>query len=190
MIDADTIEVGSVRVRLHAIDAPEQDQSCDTEQGIAFACGRWATQQVRAAFEGRRAHCTRVDTDRHGRMVAKCSVAGADMGQRIVAEGWAFAYRRYGMDYDLDEKGAYVTDRGLHGFRVQSPAQFRKTRARGRIPPDPTCRIKGNISKNGRIFHVPGQEFYEQTGINEERGEKWFCSAAEARQAGWRAARR
>ena len=190
VIDADTVDVGATRVRLHAIDAPEQDQSCTTEHGLPFACGQWASAQVTARFGGQQATCARLDTDRHGRTVAKCAVNGVDMGAEIVSQGWAFAYRRYGMDYDLEEKAAYVTDRGLHGFRVQSPAQFRVTRAKGRIPPDPRCRIKGNISANGQIFHVPGQEFYERTGINEARGERWFCSEAQARKAGWRAARR
>lgn len=190
VIDADTIDVGGTRVRLHAIDAPEQDQMCETEHGVPFACGAWASAQVAQAFEGAQARCAPTDIDKYGRTVARCQVNGQDMGQQIVANGWAFAYRQYGLDYDLDEKGASVTDRGLHGFRVQSPAQFRKTRAKGRIPIDPRCRIKGNISKNGQIYHVPGQEFYEQTGINEKRGERWFCSENEAVRAGWRRARR
>lgn len=190
VIDADTLDVGAVRVRLHAIDAPEMDQTCETEQGLPFACGAWVAERVRARFQGRTARCTRVDTDRYGRTVAKCRVDGTDIGAEIVSAGWAFAYRHYGMDYDLDEKAAYVADRGLHSFRVQSPAQFRQTRTKGRIPPDPTCRIKGNISKYGRIFHLPGQEFYERTGINGARGERWFCSATQATEAGWRPARR
>lgn len=190
VIDADTIDVGAVRVRLHAIDAPEMDQTCETEHGLPFACGVWVTKQIRKRFEGRIARCFQRDTDRHGRVVAVCAVEGVDMGAHLVSSGLAFAYRRYGMDYDLDEKAAYIAGRGLHGFRVQSPAQFRKARVKGRIPPDPSCRIKGNISKNGRIFHVPGQAFYEQTGINPARGERWFCSTAQALRAGWRAARR
>ncbi|WP_299687700.1 thermonuclease family protein [uncultured Tateyamaria sp.] len=190
VIDADTLDVAGTRVRLHAIDAPELDQTCETEFGTTFDCGAWVTAQVRARFEGRQAHCAARDTDRYGRMVAACVVDGVDMGRDIVSAGWAFAYRRYGMDYDLDEKAAFVADRGLHGLRVQSPAWFRKTRAKGRIPPNPACRIKGNISDNGRIFHVPGQAYYEQTGIVEARGEQWFCSADEAHAAGWRAARR
>ncbi|MEO0379497.1 MAG: thermonuclease family protein [Pseudomonadota bacterium] len=190
VIDADTIDVGAIRVRLHAIDAPEQDQICQTEHGVDFACGVWASAQVVDRFGGAIARCAQTDTDRYGRVVATCAVDGVDMGQEIVSNGWAFAYRVYGMNYDLDEKAAYVADRGLHGLRVQSPAQFRKTRAKGRFAPDPACRIKGNISKNGHIFHVPGQEYYEQTGINLNRGERWFCSPAEAIAAGWRAARR
>lgn len=54
------------------------------------------------------------------------------------------------------------------------------------------CDIKGNISINTgeRIYHVPGQMFYDDTVIRPEFGEQWFCSEAEARAAGWRKARR
>ena len=49
------------------------------------------------------------------------------------------------------------------------------------------CRIKGNISWSGeRIYHLPGGEFYNVTRINAARGERWFCTEAEARAAGWR----
>ena len=53
------------------------------------------------------------------------------------------------------------------------------------------CAIKGNVSINSgeRIYHVPGQEFYDETRISFRHGERWFCSEAEARQAGWRKAR-
>ncbi|WP_147103529.1 thermonuclease family protein [Tateyamaria sp. syn59] len=190
VIDADTIDVGDIRVRLHAIDAPETNQSCETEHGIVFACGEWATGQVKDRFEGRIAQCVGRDADQYGRLVATCSVEGADMGQTLVRAGLAFAYRRYGMEYDLDERAAFVAGQGLHGVRVQSPSDFRKTRTKGRIPLEPACRIKGNISDDGRIFHVPGQGFYDETGINAARGERWFCSEAEAVQAGWRRAQR
>ncbi len=190
VIDADTIDVGTVRVRLHGIDAPEMEQTCETEQGIAYQCGLWAAAKVRDRFEHRLARCEEIEVDRYGRQVARCDVGGEDMGQVLVSEGWAFAYRKYSMAYDLDEKGAAINDRGLHAMRVQSPAQFRATRAKGRFPIDPDCVIKGNISSGGRIFHVPGQENYERTGINLKKGERWFCSRAEARAAGWRAAKR
>ena len=51
------------------------------------------------------------------------------------------------------------------------------------------CNIKGNISFNGEhIYHLPGGKWYDVTKINESRGERWFCSEAEARAAGWRRA--
>jgi hypothetical protein len=53
------------------------------------------------------------------------------------------------------------------------------------------CPIKGNISKNtgARIYHTPGQEHYAQTRIDWLSGERWFCSEADARAAGWRKSR-
>jgi len=54
------------------------------------------------------------------------------------------------------------------------------------------CDIKGNISidTGERIYHVPGQKYYATTRISPQYGERWFCSEAEARAAGWRKARR
>lgn len=53
------------------------------------------------------------------------------------------------------------------------------------------CNIKGNISFSGeRIYHVPGGEYYDKTVIRPEYGERWFCSEAEARAAGWRKSKR
>ena len=48
--------------------------------------------------------------------------------------------------------------------------------------------IKGNISQSSgeRIYHVPGQQYYEQTVIDESAGERWFCTENEAIEAGWR----
>jgi endonuclease YncB( thermonuclease family) len=51
------------------------------------------------------------------------------------------------------------------------------------------CRIKGNISERGRIYHVPGSEWYDRTQIDTSQGERWFCTEAEAKAAGWRAPR-
>lgn len=53
------------------------------------------------------------------------------------------------------------------------------------------CNIKGNISidTGERIYHVPGQAGYSATRISLQYGERWFCSEAEARAAGWRRSR-
>lgn len=52
------------------------------------------------------------------------------------------------------------------------------------------CRIKGNINLRGeKIYHLPGDRDYDRTRIDLARGERWFCSEEQARQAGWRAVR-
>lgn len=52
--------------------------------------------------------------------------------------------------------------------------------------------IKGNVSFDSgeKIYHVPGQEYYASTTINTRYGERWFCTEAEARAAGWRKSKR
>ena len=56
----------------------------------------------------------------------------------------------------------------------------------------PSCKIRGNISTDGgaRIYHLPGQRYYNATSIAPWRGERWFCSESEAQRAGWRSVRR
>ncbi|MCV3272963.1 thermonuclease family protein [Roseobacter sinensis] len=191
VVDGDTFDVGGTPVRLFGIDAPEADQTCTTDQGQTWACGAWVTDQVTTRYAGRVAHCAPVTRDRYDRVVARCEVDDEDVGAALVGDGLAFAYRRYAQDYVLAEKGAAVRNVGLHASRVQDPSEFRRARAAGSAPVVPGCAIKGNISRSGvKIYHQPGQRDYDRTRIRQDNGERWFCSAAEAQAAGWRAARR
>ncbi|MEP0902753.1 cold shock domain-containing protein [Nodosilinea sp. FACHB-13] len=57
---------------------------------------------------------------------------------------------------------------------------------------EPACTVKGNISisSGNKLYHVPGMEDYEGTEIHLDKGERWFCTEAEAIAAGWRRAPR
>ena len=194
VIDADTWDVGRERVRIFGIDAPEMDQLCQNPQGQSWACGVWASEQVRQRYGGHKVACERLGQDRYGRTVARCFLNDRDVAREIVSAGLAFAYRRYSTDYVLDEKGAAVNVRGLHASNVQSPSEFRAARVSDRqsdITRDHDCTIKGNISSKGaHIYHVPSQYYYERTRISTAKGERWFCTEAQARTAGWRRSRR
>jgi hypothetical protein len=48
------------------------------------------------------------------------------------------------------------------------------------------CAIKGNVTKHGRIYHMPWSPWYMQIKIEPDKGKRWFCSEAEAVAAGWR----
>jgi hypothetical protein len=53
------------------------------------------------------------------------------------------------------------------------------------------CSIKGNVSRKGeRIYHIPSHRDYEDTEIDTNDGERWFCTEDAARAAGWRRAQR
>ena len=189
IVDTDTWDVGAVRVRLHGIDAPELKQPCHTREGAGWACGVWATQQTRDLYEGRQASCETVDKDRYGRTVARCEVDGQDAGRFLVSQGLAFAFRKYSVAYVNSEQIAVAEQRGVHAGQVQPPWLYRAAKRSAQAQTG--CRIKGNISSRGeRIFHAPGQQHYTRTRISAGKGERWFCSVGEARQAGWRAARR
>ncbi|MEC7258243.1 MAG: thermonuclease family protein, partial [Pseudomonadota bacterium] len=183
MIDADTWDVGGVRVRLFGIDAPERDQTCRRADGSEWACGQWTTDETARLYQGRTADCRAVTVDRYQRVVARCTVHGADPGREMVQQGLAFAYRKYSMDYDLDEKRALVSGVGIHAAETVRPAEFRTAQRKVVKAPaqtsDTSCSIKGNISSKGvRIYHMPGQEHYSKTRISRGKGERWFCSEA------------
>ena len=196
VVDGDTLHVGDVTVRIHGIDAPETDQACDDAQGRTWPCGAFVTEEISRRFEGKTATCALIELDRYGRSVAKCFVAGRDVGEDIVADGLAQAYRQYSIDYDLVEKSAQVIGLGLWAGTIQSPAAFRADQRAAALdanppstPTDANCFIKGNISGSGQIYHMPHNRDYDNTRINESRGERWFCTEADAQAAGWRAAR-
>ena len=193
IVDGDTLEVRGSRVRLHGIDAPESAQRCRSG-GRTWSCGREATRALSRRIGSRPVACKERDQDRYGRKVAVCRVGDEDVNAWMVAEGWAFAYRKYSMRYVAEEMAAKAAKRGVWRGEVVAPWDWRRgkrlaetrnvKRGSGR------CSIKGNISKRGkRIYHVPGGRFYDQTRIDTSRGERWFCSGAEARAAGWRRAR-
>jgi len=186
IIDGDTVEVEGVTVRLYGIDAPEISQSC-TRNGRAWACGAWA-RDVLAELSRGGLRCKGREQDRYGRLVATCTGAAGDVAAGMVARGAAFAYREYSLDYVDAEKRAAVARIGLWDGEAERPDAVR---AAGRAAPQAApgdCAIKGNISSRGRIYHVPGSRSWADTRIDTGAGERWFCTEAEARAAGWRRA--
>lgn len=190
VVDGDTIEISGQTLRLIGIDAPELAQPCQ-RAGKPWACGTWSRDALRARLKGRDLSCSGRDQDRYGRWLVTCRLGGQDLGQDLVRNGIAFAYRRYSSLYIPDEALAEGESRGLWSGTTETPEDYRHADTEIDIDPGQGCALKGNVSSGGtRIFHSPGQKDYAATRIDPARGERWFCSADEARQAGWRAARR
>ncbi|MGX9356624.1 thermonuclease family protein [Roseobacteraceae bacterium S113] len=191
VIDGDTIDVGQTRVRLYGIDAVERDQTCRHPTRGEWACGQAVGHQLSRWIEGENVRCEATGRDRYGRVLARCAYNGRDVGEALVTSGLAFAYKTYSSLYVSQERAALKAGRGLWTSVVVRPEDYRRAGGTVAQAAPQGCNIKGNISRDGkRIFHRPGQAFYERTRVNTAKGERWFCNAAEARKAGWRGARR
>jgi hypothetical protein len=72
---------------------------------------------------------------------------------------------------------------------AQPAWEFRETRWAGAEQEAPEgCAIKGNITGNGQIYHMPWSTWYGKVKVEPAKGERWFCTEDEAQTAGWRAA--
>ncbi|MGM0583236.1 MAG: thermonuclease family protein [Pseudomonadota bacterium] len=198
VIDGDTLEVAGRSVRLEGIDAPEIDQTCRDASGARYPCGRLAAKTLAGLVSGKRVRCEGPGPDPRGRLVAVCHAGGRDLGGALTRAGWTLAFRKFSARYIPQEEAARARGVGLWAGSFTDPWAWRADRreaerAAGRARAERRrangeCVIKGNISGNGRIYHMPGQRWYARTRISPGKGERWFCSEAEARAAGWRRA--
>lgn len=127
--DGDTLRFGRLRVRLWGIDAPERSQTCATAQA-----GESARTAMMRLAEGRAVQCALRDVDRDNRPVAVCTADGRDLGAALVAEGWAWDFRRYsGGAYAREEASARADRRGVHAMNCELPWDWRERRRREHV---------------------------------------------------------
>ena len=192
IIDADTIVLNGAKVRLNGIDAPEMRQNCEDINLKMYACGvvsKRALQNVIEMTSNEIVQCQYLGKDAYGRMIGDCSIGKININMWLVENGWALAYRKYSKKYVENENSAKNNLVGIWSGKFVEPWKWR----RGERLPSETiqskngCLIKGNISSSGdRIYHVQEGQYYNETKISIEKGERWFCSEVEAEENGWR----
>ena len=123
IVDGDTLRIGATRIRLTGLDAPELDQICAGASGSEWSCGMEAKSFAVGAAGHGPVTCLRSGRDRYGRALAKCAVGGGDLGQAIVAAGWAVADR----DYVGEEAAARDAKRGIWAGTFIAPAEWRRS---------------------------------------------------------------
>lgn len=119
--DGDSLRVGGDRIRLLGLDAPELDQICWDAAGAEWRCGRAAADKLSELVRAGQVECQPEGTDRYGRTLARCAVAGNDLGARMVRAGLALATDAYG----ADEAAAKRVKTGLWQGRFVDPKTWR-----------------------------------------------------------------
>ncbi len=127
-IDGDSLRKGKDEYRLHAIDAPELRQDCETANGESYPCGRRALEALRRLLSEGELSCRLLETDRYGRSVSVCTLGTKDIADEMVRMGWAVAYRQHGRDYVAAEEDASSQRRGMWQGPFENPHDWRSAR--------------------------------------------------------------
>lgn len=185
VIDGDTIELeDGTRVRYIGMDTPETDQ-CFWDE---------ATEENKKLVEGKKVKLENdvQKLDKYGRTLAYVFVDGIFVNEELVRQGFAKVYTyppdvKYTDKFVAAQKEAREKKTGLWADGACESQTSIPSTAQSAQPPSTECVIKGNISSSGeKIYHMPGQRYYEKTKVEEGKGERWFCSEEEAVRAGWR----
>lgn len=127
-VDGDSLRIGSTKIRLFGIDAPESRQSCYQPMNEPWACGVASTAALKHMIErDPQVTCQAKTTDRYGRTVAVCHNAEGDLAARMVAMGWAVDWPKYSGGAYRDHEAAAKAERlGIWSGSFEPPEQWRK----------------------------------------------------------------
>lgn len=118
--DGDSITLGTERIRMRGIDAPEYTQTCH-KNDADYPCGTLARQSLVRLIAGRPVTCSGWQRDRYGRLLGDCMAGGTDLNRAQVEAGWAVAYG----DFENVEAIARATKVGIWAGTFDRPQDWR-----------------------------------------------------------------
>ncbi len=182
VIDGDTIEIeGGIKVRYIGINTPE---TVDPRTGVE-CFGKQASAKNKELVEGKKVKLEKdvSETDKYGRLLRYIYLDNNFVNEYLVKEGFAYSSPyppdiKYQEILNKAQNEAQASEKGLWGACGSGSVNSVVTPS--------GCSVKGNISSSGKIYHLPGQRYYNSTVVDESKGERMFCSEEEAQKAGWR----
>lgn len=137
--DGDTINVDSggtkLKIRLYGIDAPETPKTNSKTGTIGKPGQPYGNEAWKALDDKVNRQRVRIevrDVDKYDRLVSVVWIGGREINKEMVAEGWAWAYRKYldrphASEYISAEEQARARRAGLwRDGNPQPPWEFRK----------------------------------------------------------------
>lgn len=201
VIDGDTIEIeGGERVRYIGIDTPETVDPRKTVQCFGIE----SSKKNKELVEGKMVRLEKdiTDRDKYNRLLRYVWIDETLANLALVQGGFAHSYSyppdiKYQDQFVTAERQAREAKLGLWNACNQESSATAVSESQTQSIQSSVsdqksgsdCSIKGNISTSDeKIYHLSGCGSYTKTKIEESRGERWFCSEAEAQSAGWRKA--
>ena len=205
--DGDTIHINyngkNEKVRLIGLDTPETK---DPRKPIQ-CFGREATAKMTEFAENKNVRLefdkTQGERDKYGRILAFVySEDSKNLAYEMIRQGYGNEYTynsnpyKYQNEFKEAARKAREENKGLWAENTcagdatkpaDTPAPKPQPAPAPAAPtPQPqqsqeACVIKGNVGRNGKIYHMPGQKYYNKTNP-----EVMFCSEVEAQNAGFR----
>lgn len=186
-VSGDSLKISGTIVTLAGVEAPLRQQTCAKPGLRRWSCGEAAKDALAHSLRGRHIICEITGTNGDAGKSGRCSSADGDIAAGLVKKGHVFAVHGLFSNYASLEAEAQGAKSGLWAGDALRPEDWRAKKwdeAKSAAPGG--CPIKGHVSSSGRVYVLPWSSEYEQTKVRETKGERWFCSEAEAMAAGWR----
>ncbi|HWJ71187.1 MAG TPA: thermonuclease family protein [Sphingobium sp.] len=130
--DGDSLRIANRAIRIEGMDAVELHQLCRARDGAQWPCGIEARDALTALVARGQLVCTARASDRFGRALARCSVAGErDIAANMVAQGWAVSGDgRAAGRYRAEQEAARQAQRGIWRGSFERPGAWRAAHPR------------------------------------------------------------
>lgn len=122
-VDGDSLEIGTSRIRLMGIDAPEYDQSCKNAAGKLYPCGQQSADFLAQLIKNRNIVCHIHKKDKYDRDLCTCYAGNTDINAEMIRSGHAIVYLESA--YDSLQRAAQAQKIGIWNGIFMHPRLFR-----------------------------------------------------------------
>ena len=200
VVDGDTIDIildnETTRVRLLGINTPEsvdprRPVECFGKEAKLYLENLIAEKNIRLESDP-----SQSNIDQYGRLLRYIYLEDTNINLNLIENGYATEYTydqsyKYQTQFKQAQISAQQNQLGLWNPSTCDGNFMTNVPTPTPLPeiPNPDCPIKGNISGQEKIYHLPHCRDYNKVSISQSKGEQYFCNESQAIQANFRKAK-